>query len=241
MGSFYHVVGTRLSKGESILTPKRSYCDHCGKTLKWYELIPLVSYLVQRGKCTSCHKKIPFLMFFVELASGVLYVISYYSFGFSLDLVVALLLVSLFIIVVVSDLTYLIIPDQVTYSIALAIIIVNFFRLGFMGCLKSILSGVLLFFFMYFLMRLGNFLFKRESLGGGDIKLMFVVGLVLSPFLGLCVVFLSSFIALPVSLILYLYNQEKVIPFGPFILVALLFMFFLKVDVKGVLDFIRML
>ena len=241
MGSFYHVVGTRLSIDESIFKPKRSYCPMCGHTLKWYELIPLVSYLIQGGKCRKCKKQIPFQYFFVELFSGILYAVSFYSFGFTLDLVVALLLVSLFLIVVVSDFNYLMIPDEVTLTIGFLIVIVNFFRLGIQGGLYSLGSGALLFGIMFLLMELGNFLFKTESLGGGDIKLMFVVGLVLHPLLGVLVIFLSSFIALPVSLILYLYNKEKIIPFGPFILVSMLFLFFLKVDLNMVLSFLQML
>ena len=70
------------------------------------------------------------------------------------------------------------------------------------------------------------------AFGGGDIKLMFVVGLVLHPILGLLIIFLSSFIALPVALILYWTHREKVIPFGPFILIALNLVYLMKIDVS---------
>ena len=233
--------GSRLSSGGSISKPKRSYCPNCGHVLSWYELIPLVSYLIQLGKCRHCKKRISFLYFFIEFASGLLFMLSYYSFGFSLDLLFALVLVSLFLIVVVSDLNYLMIPDEVTVTCAFLLIILSFFKSGFASTVWSIGSGTLLFLLMYLLMKLGNFLFKTESLGGGDIKLMFIVGLVLPPILGIIVIFLASFIALPVSLILYFYNREKVIPFGPFILVSLLFLYFMKIDLTSILDFIKML
>lgn len=241
IGSFCHVVGTRLSEGGSILNPKRSYCPICGHVLEWYELIPIVSYLIQRGKCRKCRQKISPLYLFIEIILGGLFVLSYYSFGFSLELIIALTISCLFAIVIVSDLNYLIIPDEVTVVASLIIAITNFFLFGIKGGLFQLGSAILMFAFMYFLMLLGNYIFKAESLGGGDIKLMFVVGLVVHPVLGLVVIFLSCFIALPVSLILYLVNKERVIPFGPFILVALLFICFMKIDINSVSDFIKML
>ena len=85
-------------------------------------------------------------------------------------------------------------------------------------------------------MLFGDFLFKRESLGGADIKLMFIAGLVLEPILGMLVIFVSSVVALPVSILLYIVNKEKVIPFGPFIVFSILLLFFLKVDVGKLLS-----
>ena len=83
----------------------------------------------------------------------------------------------------------------------------------------------------------GNFLFKKESLGGGDVKLLFVIGLVLEPLLGVINIFLASLIALPISLFLYHKNKEHVIPFGPFILVAFLIILFSKVTTTDVINF----
>ena len=57
-GSFYHVVGYRLPKGESLIKPVHSYCPCCGKKLVWYELIPILSYIIQLGKCRKCHSEI---------------------------------------------------------------------------------------------------------------------------------------------------------------------------------------
>lgn len=242
MGSFYHVVGSRLSEENgSILSPKRSYCPNCGHVLSWYELIPIVSYLIQGGKCRKCKQKISLMYLFIEIASGSLFVLSYYSFGFTLELIVALSIVSLLMIVIVSDLNYLIIPDEVTVVVSLIIAITNFLLYGLEGGILRLGSAVLMFFFMYLLMKLGNFLFHTESLGGGDVKLMFVIGLVVHPVLGLVVLFLSSFIALPVSLVLYLINQEKIIPFGPFIVVALAFVYFTKIDLNSLYQFFQIL
>lgn len=233
MGSFYHVVGTRLSENGSIIKPRRSYCPSCGHILKWYELIPIFSYLIQRGKCRKCHSSIPFLYLFIELASGLLYGISYYSFGFSYSLIISLSIVSLLMIVLVSDLNYMMIPDEVTIVFSVVIAITNFFLYGVEGGFVRLASGVIMFLIMYGLMLMGNFIFQKESLGGGDIKLMFIVGLVVHPFLGLFVIFLASFIALPVSLALYFTQKEKMIPFGPFLVAALAFVYFMKIDMAS--------
>lgn len=230
-GSFYHVIGYRLPKGESIVTPKHSYCPNCNKKLNALELIPILSYIIQRGKCSNCHSKISIMYPFIELVTGLLFAVSYYSFGFSYELVIALVLVSLFSIVIVSDLTYMIIPDQVTFTCAIIIIIVNFLNLGIKDGLIQLGSGLLCFIIMYLIMLLGNFLFKKESLGGADIKLMLIAGLVLHPVLGIFSIFLASCIALPASLIIYINNKEHMIPFGPFIVAAILLLFLLKIDV----------
>lgn len=234
-GSFYNVVGFRLPKGESILKPKHSYCPSCHHKLGALEMIPVFSFLFLRGKCKHCKKKISPFYPFIELITGILFAVSYYSFGISWDLLISLTLVSLFSIVIVSDLNYLIIPDEVTLTAIVVIALSIFMKEGLTELLKSLGSGILLFGIMYGIMLLGDWMFKRESLGGADIKLMFVAGLALDPLLGTMVIFVSSVIALPVSVILYEINQEKVIPFGPFIVAAMLLMFFLKVDVMRLL------
>lgn len=240
MGSFFTVVGYRLPIGESIVKPKRSYCPDCHNSLGPLELIPVLSYLFQGGKCKHCKKKISAFYPMVELLTGVLYAISFYSFGFKPDLVIALAITSFLVIVIISDINFLIIPDEVTLVVAIIVMIANFFKLGFVGGLLQILSGALMFGAMYCLMLFGNFLFKKESLGGGDIKLMFVVGLVLHPVLGLLIIFLASFIALPISLILYMINKEKVIPFGPFILIALNLVFLMKIDLNMIFSVLKL-
>lgn len=101
----------RLPKGESIIKPK-SHCPKCLHELKWYELIPIISFIIQKGKCKNCQAKLSFFYPFTELVTGLLFVISYYSFGFSYDLIIALILVSVFVLVIVSDLSYLLIPDS---------------------------------------------------------------------------------------------------------------------------------
>ena len=238
-GSFFCLVGLRLSTSTSFIKG-RSYCDNCHHELKGLDLIPLLSYVFLKGKCRYCHQRISPLSFFIELVTGVLFALSYYSFGFTLDLVLSLFLVSLAMIVFSSDLTYMIIPDEVIVFFSISITIIQFARLGLNGVLLSLLSGALLFFFMFILMKFGNSLFKKESLGGGDVKLLFVIGLATEPFLGLITIFLASFLALPVSLYLLYKNKEHMIPFGPFLLIGFLIVFFSKITTNDIFNFLTL-
>lgn len=239
-GSFYNVVGYRMPKGESIIKPKHSYCNHCHKKLKWYELIPLISYIIQGGKCRNCKESISIFNPFIELITGALFAVSFYSFGFSYDLIIALTLVSLFSIVIVSDLTYMIIPDEVTLVCAIIIIITNFLNLGIKAGLYQLGSGIITFLVMFLIMIFGNIIFKRETLGGADIKLMFISGLVLHPVLGIFVIFISSCIALPISILILVINKEHMIPFGPFIVASILLFFLLKIDINSFVNLLSL-
>ena len=239
MGSFYQVIGERLPNGESIISPKYSYCPNCKKRLKWYELIPIFSYIIQLGKCRGCQKKISPMHLFIEIITGALFAVSYYSFGISYDLVISLTLVSFFSIVIVSDLTYMIIPDEVTLITSIIIIIVNFLNWGLKDGIIHLGYGLITFGMMYLIMVLGNIIFKKESLGGADVKLMFIAGLVLHPILGVLVIFIASCIALPISLIILLTNKEHMIPFGPFLVAAIILLFFLKIDVNVFLQLLQ--
>ena len=164
MGSFFCVVGLRLVKGENFIVT-RSHCDTCKHELAIKDLIPLLSYITLKGKCRYCKSKINPLLFFVELFTGLLFMIAYYSFSFSIDLVITLIAISLTMIIFVTDLTYLIIPDEVLIFFAIIFILLNIIKLGIMGSLEMLGSGALLFLIMYSLMKFGNFLLKKESLG----------------------------------------------------------------------------
>ena len=141
-------------------------------------------------------------------------------------------------IVIVSDLIYLIIPDEVLIFFSVYFLIFQFLNLGLVGGLIKLASGIFLFALMYTIMLVGNKILKKECLGGGDIKMMFVFGLVLDPLLGTLTIFLGSFIALPISLFLLYKNKEKVIPFGPFLLIALAIIYFTKLTPEVIVNFL---
>lgn len=239
-GSFYNVVGFRLCNNESLIKP-RSHCPKCNHILKPIELIPVLSFIIQGGRCKKCKAKISIFYPMIELFTGLLFAISYYSFGFSYDLLMALSLSSMFVIIIVTDLNYYIIPDEINIFFAILIFLINILRFGFMGSCKYLVYGLIMFSFMYLLMNFGNILFKEESLGGGDVKLLFALGMVMPPSISFVSIALSAFIALPASLIIYFTNKERKLPFGPFLVLAFLLIFFMKIDMQTVYDLIKII
>lgn len=234
-GSFFNVVGYRIPMNLSIVRPG-SFCPKCNHNLKWYELIPVFSYLIQRGKCRCCHEKISIIYPVIEMTTGILFATSYFVFGFSYEFLIAIIAASFLVIVIVSDINYLIIPDEVTMFFCILMFAVKLISGGIKEAVISLLSGLILFGLMYLIMMLGNWLFKKESLGGGDVKLMFFVGITIGPILGAFTIFLSSLIALPLSLIVYLKDKDNVIPFGPFILIALFALILFRIDSMNILS-----
>lgn len=236
-GSFFHVVGYRLPRGENILVPKRSYCPSCNHHLDGKDLIPIFSFISTGGKCRYCKDKISIFYPMIELITGLLFAVSFYRFGYTYEFFVSIVLSSLLSIVLVSDISYLVIPDSVTFISSFLIFILQLIFLGWKVALTSIFSGIVMFIIMYLIMLLGNFIFKKESLGGADIKLMFLSGLTVGKFASLCVIFVSSFVALPVSIFLYFSKKERMIPYGPFLVVSILLLFFFSIDVSTILEF----
>ncbi len=235
LGSFYNVVGYRLPNNLSIVSPG-SFCPKCKHALKWYELIPVFSFLIQKGKCRKCGCRISLFYPFIELLTGILFLLSYLVFGFSLNFVFAILISSFFVIVIVSDFSYLIIPDEVTIFFVIASLVLHIF-MGWNALLDSLIGSIFLFGIMYIIMLLGNKAFKEETLGGGDIKLMLFIGTFLSPFEGLFHIFLSSLVAAPFAIFCYFSKKNRVIPFGPFLLLALLVMYLTKLDIQALLNY----
>lgn len=216
LGSFFNVVGYRLPKNESIAYPS-SHCTKCGHILKFYELIPIFSYLFLGGKCIKCKQKISMFYPIFELASGILFASAFLVFGLTYKLIIALIIISLGLIVCVSDYLYMIISDEVIIIASLLILITITCFQGFQATWNALLNGTIAFILMFLLKLLGDIVFKKESMGGGDIKLQFVFGLVLGWPMSIVNVFFASFIALPISIIILLVKKDHVIPFGPFL------------------------
>ena len=219
LGSFYHVLATRLAEEKSIIYPP-SHCPDCKHRLKWYELIPIVSYIIQGGKCRNCKKVIPISYLLMEIVTGILFSVCYNEFGFSKDLLVSLIFVSTMVINIISDIEYMIILDETLVVSTLAIIIIYLITLGFSGTAPFIYSAVGAFATMYCVKLIGDKMFKRESLGGGDIKLMFLFGLVIGYSMSVCTIFLATFIAFPISIYILFSKKDNMIPFGPFLCIS---------------------
>lgn len=110
LGSFFNVVGLRVPKNDSIVHTG-SHCTACSRNLNWYELIPIFSWLCQKGKCRGCQTKISALYPVIELSTAFLFMISPLVVGLSKELLVSWCLISLLMIVTVSDIKYMMIPD----------------------------------------------------------------------------------------------------------------------------------
>ena len=237
MGSFFHVVATRMSNEESIVTPS-SHCHICDHKLKWYELIPIVSYLIQGGKCRKCRETLPLSYLIIEVVTGILYVVCYHEYGFTNELIISLIFVSILIIVIISDIEYMIILDEVLVFGSVITIISYLILYGLDITVYHVLDAALAFVAMYALKLLGDFMFKKESLGGGDIKLMFFFGLVLGLDLSVVTIFAATFIAFPIALFILFSRKDNMIPFGPFLSMAAILILISGITVTDIINVI---
>ena len=237
MGSFLNVIAVRLSNNESIIYPS-SHCHNCQHKLKWYELIPILSYIIQKGKSNCCNTRIPISYLIVEIVTGALYCTAYHSFGFSYELVISLIFISSLITIIVSDIEYMIILDEVIAVACILIILLELVFFGLEFTVNKILSGILAFITMYGIKMIGDKMFKKESMGGGDIKLMFLFGIVIGFPLSICDIFLATFIAFPVAIYLLFSRKDSLIPFGPFLAMAAILIHISKVDISSIINFI---
>ena len=235
LGSFYNVVGYRLPKGESLISPS-SHCTNCNHKLGPLELIPIFSFLFLGGKCKKCGQKISWFYPIFEFSTGVLFALSYIVFGPTIDFFIAITFVSTLLVVVLSDYKYMIIPDEVVIFSSIVLLIEIFIKSGLKGVGYSLLSGFISAFVMFMLKVLGDHLFKKESMGGGDIKLLFIFGLVINYPMAILSIFLGSFIGLPISIYILYKEKTNIIPFGPFLSVAALIIYFTNIDLKWILD-----
>ena len=237
MGSFFHVVATRLSNEESIVNPG-SHCHVCNKKLKWYELIPIVSYVIQGGKSRCCKQKIPISYLIIEVITGSLFSITYHVFKLTPELLINLIFISGLVIVIISDIEYMIILDEVLTISSILIIILNFIFFGFKIALINLGHAIGAFLLMFLVKIIGDFIFKKESLGGGDIKLMFLFGLVIGIPMSVVTIFLATFIAFPIAIYVLIRRKDNMIPFGPFLSVAAIILLISKIDLNDIIKFI---
>ena len=223
-GSFYGVVGTRLPEERSIVKPG-SHCEKCGHVLKWYENIPILSYILLGGLCKKCKEPIGSIYFLMELLSGALFALCYKVFGITPNFFLAVIVASLVIIIFVSDSKYMIINDSPLVVSAILIFLIKWYDVGIINALMSLVSGLVIFGVAYLLRLFGYLAFKQEALGGGDIKLSFVAGMLVGFKLGIIYIVLASFLAFPYALYITFKNKDNMLPFGPFLISSLLIVF----------------
>lgn len=223
LGSFYACMGYRIPNKISLTKPN-SYCENCKKEIKWYMNIPVFSYLFLHGKCAYCKSKIDSLSFIVEILTSFLFIVFYIKYGFTVTFFISFVLISVLGVTMVSDFRYYYVSDRVVILGLISLIILVYFEKDFM--LYKIISGIVMFLLMFLIKIIGDKSFKRESLGGGDIKLLGLIGIALGFYPTLISLIISCSMT---SLYYFLSKQdEKEIPFGPFLLIgALLVLYFI--------------
>ncbi|MCG9479659.1 MAG: prepilin peptidase [Actinomycetia bacterium] len=213
VGSFLNVVIYRIPRGLSIYKPTFSICPRCKARIAFYDNIPLISYLVLKGRCRSCGAKIPYIYPLVELATALLFLLVFYFFGITIQLLIGLILVSALIAISVIDIQFRIIPNSITWPMTLVGIALNIIDRPSQWWMPLAFS-VGAFVFMLII-----HLIYPKGMGMGDVKLALMVGafLVKSVIVALFAGFLIGSIY---GLVLIATRKKKfkqAIPFGPFI------------------------
>lgn len=246
VGSYLNVLILRFSPGEGFRASRkgRSHCPHCGETLRWYELIPVVSYLLQGGKCRSCHKRLSLQYPIVELLGALVFIAVPWQLGWSFITALWILVFLVFILIAVIDLRLGIIPDKLNLLVAglgLLIALLTYyggvsysgvdgyallFQLGegnfWLQRLAGVVLGLVLFGGIYLLTR-------GRAMGMGDVKFAGALGILLGwpdVILALVLAFLvGALVALPL-LIGGRAAMRSALPFGPFITIGVTLVFF---------------
>jgi len=241
VGSFLNVCIHRLPKDESIVNPP-SHCPKCKKEIAWYDNIPLISYLALRGKCRHCGKKISPRYLIVESLTALIFVLLFREFGLSGHLLVFMVFSAVLIIATFIDFEHFIIPDVLTLGgLGLGLVLSLVYPSPFLEAssrwgafLNSFLSASLGFVSLLVVGLLGTWMFKKEAMGGGDLKLLAMIGAFLGWKLVFLTIFLSSLVGSLVGLTLLLLNLKKrleYIPYGPYLALGALVALFVGEEI----------
>ncbi len=236
IASFLNVVIWRVPRDESIVSPP-SHCPKCNTAIKWYQNIPILSWLALRGKCASCKAPISPRYILVELLGGVLFLAAFWRFGYFAPL--AWVWISLMIVGSFIDFDLQLLPDFVTvggmiYGVALSLVfwlipecfgvtLTNITGHNFYLDPFGSIAGLALGFGLLGLIRwLGTIAFKREAMGLGDVFLMGAIGALCGPVAVFVTLVLSSLIGSIVGVTMILMSKAKLgtfvaIPFGPYL------------------------
>lgn len=227
IGSFLNVCAYRIPRNESIAYPP-SHCPSCGGGVKALDNVPVLSYILLGGRCRHCQERISLKYPVIELVTGVLWFATYYRFGLSLEVIYALFFITVLILLAAIDFDTKTIPNKILLpAIGLSILslLMYFASLTTPPIVASMdATGALVGFlagggFLYVVAMLGPLIFKKEAMGGGDIKLAAFMGLYLGGYVMLAL-FIGFFLGAVVGIVLVSRNRQSgqaMIPFGPFL------------------------
>jgi len=218
IGSFLNVCIMRLPKGESIVFPG-SHCPYCQKPIQFYDNIPLVSYLVLKAKCRYCKTPISIQYPLVEGMTALSSFLIFAKFGPSLNFLFYFVFISALIVIAVIDLYHQIIPDVVSLP-GIGVGIIGGLILPNITFLNSLIGLLVGGGSLFLVATLYQWLFKREGMGGGDVKLLAMIGAFLGWKAVIMTILMGSFIGSLSGIILMMFKGKDfkyAIPFGPFL------------------------
>jgi len=227
VGSFLNVVIYRVPNNMIVISPP-SHCPNCKKRIRWYDNIPILSFLILKGRCRHCGEKISLRYLFVELLNAILWAISCFLF-FEKSICYCILvcfLCSVLLCIAIIDFEHKIIPDRFhIFIIIIDILLLIFvYKDQLVNQLLGCVFGGGLFLLFYFI---GYLIYKKEALGFGDVKLMACCGLFLGFGKTLFAILIGSFVGSIILLCLNGKKKGKEYPFAPFLVFGILISIFL--------------
>lgn len=214
VGSFLNVCVHRLPEGESVVRP-RSRCPECDLAIGWRDNVPVLSYLLLRGRCRGCRTRISPQYPLVELATGLLWMAAAARYGLSWEGLGAALFLTLLLGIALTDARAYLIPDEFSLGgLALGLALAPL--PGGLTLLQSVSGAALGFGFLFLTGLLGEWWLKKPAMGGGDIKMMAMVGAFLGPLGAVLTIFMGALVGTIVFLPITL-RTKKLVPFGIFL------------------------
>lgn len=241
IGSFLNVCIYRMPKNESIVFPA-SHCTACGKNIHWYDNIPVISYLVLMGKCRFCKEKIRLRYPVVETLTALLLTALFLRFGIMPKFFVYSIMTCGLIVATFIDFEIQEIPDEISLGgLVLGPLLVLAFpsildsAARFHALLGSLAGAIAGGGSIFCLGVVGKLVFKKEAMGGGDVKLMAMVGSIIGFKLVLLSFFIAPFLGAPLGVFLKIKKGADTIPYGPFLSAAAIISIFFGERILGVL------
>ena len=216
-GSFLNVCTLRWPSEESVVSPP-SHCPGCGTEIRWYDNIPVLSYLILRAKCRVCGAAISPQYPMVELSTGLIWAGSFMQYGLSVESARGAVFLTILLGIAITDARFYIIPDQ--FSVGGGILGLALAPLsGGLTTLEAFLGAGVGFGLLWLVAKIGTWLFKKDAMGGGDLKMMGMVG----AFLGVPGVLLTLFLGALLGSVVFgpiSWKTGKLVPFGIFLAVG---------------------
>lgn len=220
-GSFSNVLIYRIPENISIVAPA-SFCPKCGAKIRFYDNIPIISYIILKGKCRSCGGKIPLRYFLVEVVMASLFLLSYIKFGFSINFLKSITFIFFAVNISTIDIQKMLIPDVLSLPGLV------------MGFLFALLSGK----FLYFLtggiigaiipgiFYIAGKIIKKDLMGEGDIIILAMIGLYTGWINVFIVLFIASLLGSIIGIPLKIKKKIKYLPFAPFLFASAILLIF---------------